>query len=249
MAMEPAKKFSPAEVKQAVADYFKDHNISMADAGLKMGMSRASVSYALSVTDKYFKLFQALKYSAVFGMSTEFLTKGEGELIPPLGKDYAVAASAAGKVSLGVYTSEAWEKERLAHEEKRYNKALSDLSDLDTLLQLVSQTIHRRNMICHKMERENTEGSSAEETIIRLRQSISECEKARAYVLERQSTVRRIISDIEEKKSRREHPELWEKADEIRGKRGADFSQMLLFENELGIVEDEVLDWDGQEEK
>ena len=99
--METSKKATPAEVKQAVANYFKEKKITMADAGVQMGLGRAAVSYALSVEDKYFRMAQALKYSAAFGMSIEFLTKGEGELIPPLGKDYSKVKNAFDKVTFG----------------------------------------------------------------------------------------------------------------------------------------------------
>ncbi len=212
--MEPAKKLSPAEVKLAVADYFKDHNISMADAGLKMGMSRASVSYALSVTDRYFKLFQALKYSAAFGMSTEFLTKGEGELLEPGIALRDMMDKVVERNEMGTVIPKNWKEQILQHEERRYNKAVSDLADLETILRLLESAINHGHFFCKRYESKQGAERYSEESVLRARQRISEYEKARAYIFERISAARRIISDIEEKRFQREHPELVEKAED-----------------------------------
>ena len=74
----------PGQVKESVAEWFKKHGLSMAEAGRMMGLSRATVSCEILKKDKYFTKIQANKYARVFGMDSDFLTAGRGSLISSL---------------------------------------------------------------------------------------------------------------------------------------------------------------------
>lgn len=212
--METTVKATPAQVKQAVADYFKEHGLTMAEAGLKMNMSRASVSYALSMQDKYFTRAQAVKYAHYFHMSMDYLTQGEGELLAPGAELSEMMEKVVERNDSGTVIPKQWKEQMLQHEERRYNKAVSDLSDLETILKLLESAIMNGEYICKRCEASQGKEPYTEGRMLRARQRISEYDKARAYIFEKLSSVRRIISDIEEKRFRRQHPELEEKTDD-----------------------------------
>lgn len=211
--METTVKATPAQVKQAVADYFKEHGLTMAEAGLKMNMSRASVSYALSMQDKYFTRAQAVKYAHYFNMSIDYLTQGEGELLAPNASLSEVMEQVVERDSSGTVVPKYWREKMLQHEESRYNQAQADLVDLETILDVLRRANSSFRFRQHMLEKRPVNPDRLAEQTVLIKRRMNEITRAIDYIMGKIGTTKRIISDIEEERDRRAHPELWEKAD------------------------------------
>lgn len=211
--METTNNATPEQVKQAVADFFKKEKLTMAEAGVKMGMGRAAVSYALSVTTKYFTYAQALKYAAAFGMSTEYLTKGEGKLINTPRDLYNMMQKVTERTVYGTVIPSKMQEEYLKHEERRYNQAQADLVDLETILDVLRRANSSFRFRQHMLEKRQVNPDYLAEQTVLIKSRMNEITRAIDYTMGKIGTTKRIISDIEEERDRRAHPELWEKAD------------------------------------
>ncbi len=247
--MEKTVISTPAQVKEAVAQYFKEHHITMADAGLKMNMSRASVSYALSMVDKYFTRSQAVKYAHYFNMNFDYLTKGEGELLVPGSEGNAVEKKNSAGVFEGVEVPKEVMERILLHEERRYRYAQHNLSMIETILKSLDESIKLKNEELMAVVKEHTSDPDYDEQLLLIRRSIRDLEKAKDYTLGKSRVYRRIIGDIEEDRERREHPELWEKTDDKRGETTVVSSRAKLLNSYLRLEDVAVLEWDEDGEQ
>ena len=221
----------------------------MADAGLKMNMSRASVSYALSMVDKYFTRSQAVKYAHYFNMNFDYLTKGEGELLVPGSEENVVEK----KNSAGVFYGGEMPKELLdkllMHEERRYRYAQHNLEMIDVIIKSLDESIKSKNEELIEVAKEHSSDPDYDEQLLLVRRSIRDLEKAKDYTLGKSRVFRRIIGDIEEKRERREHPELWEKTDDKRGETTVVSSRSKLLGSYLSLEDVAVLEWDEDGEQ
>ena len=103
--------------------------------------------------------------------------------------------------------------------------------------------------VCIKLEKLGASMKDFEEKMMLFRRTISDLEKAQAYTIGKLSSVRRIISDIEEQRVRRQNPELWEKADDKRSEEGVESTAARLLKSYLGSDDDMQMDLESDEEK
>ena len=247
--METTVKATPAQVKQAVADYFKEHGLTMAEAGLKMNMSRASVSYALSMQDKYFTRAQAVKYAHTFGMDIEYLTKGEGDLISDDGRTIPVSSSQSGGVFYRIEIPKELQEQMKQHEERRLKEAQSALVDLTTTIEALDYCLKHYHSIAYKLEKIRSRVPNYDEEVLLIQRKIKELENARAFNEGKISINKRVISDIEEGRARRENPQLWEKTDGIMQEGSVESSATRLLKTYLGGDNVEDIDWESDEDE
>ena len=241
--MENAKKSSPAEVKQSVADYFEDLNITMADAGIRMGMSRASVSYALSVRDKYFTNAQAAKYARCFQMDMDYLTKGVGELIdrdPRYTKDgYRGSRPSFEDMSPDM------QKKTLSYESFRYRKALSDLASLSVILDILEKEKQTYEVDYQRLNDEEKDDSVFQEKILLNLHKRQEIQSAINYTMERIDSATGVANSIELERMRRENPELWKNVDKDEKEKGSESTARRFLDGYLGEADDSSIDDSG----
>lgn len=247
--METTVKATPAQVKEAVADFFKEQKLTMAEAGLKMNMSRASVSYALLAKDKYFTRAQAVKYAHTFGMDIEYLTKGEGELIADDGRTIPVSSSKSGGVFYRIEIPKELQEQILQHEERRLKEAQSALVDLATTIEALDYCLKHYHAIAFKLEKIRSKVPNYEEEVLLIRRKIKDLENAKAYNEGKVSNYKRIIRDIEEGRERRENPDLWEKTDDIMQEGSVESSAARLLKTYLGGESSDDVDWESDEEQ
>lgn len=231
--METKKISSPEEVKKAVADFFKEQNITMADAGVAMGMSRASVSYALSVKEKYFTNAQAVKYARCFKMDIDFLTKGIGELMD---KDprYArnLTSHIGGRVAFEDMTPDMQEM-ALRHENYRYRRALSDISNLSIILDVLEKADKANEEDFQRLNDEIIDDAVFQEKRILFLRKRKEIQCAISYAMEKINSATSIANSIEVQRTRRENPELWRKIDAEQKEKGTESTARRLLDTYL----------------
>ena len=233
MDMDTPKKSSASEVKKAVADFFKEQKISMADAGKRMGMSRASVSYALGQPDKYFTNAQAIKYARCFKMDIAFLTKGEGTLMDRDSRMIRNSIAHSGGRDVWEDMSPEMQEMALKHETFRYRKALTDIANLSVILDVLENAKKANDESYQRLNDEVIDDSVFKEKKILFLRRSKELQSAISYTMGKINSATSIANSIEMQKMRRENPELWKKIDEEQKEKGPESAARRLLESYL----------------
>ena len=246
--MENTRRATPTEVKQAVADFFKEHRITMAEAGVKMGMSRASVSYALGQTDKYFTNAQAVKYARHFKMDIDYLTKGVGELMDKDPRYTRGGGSYMGSHVAFEDMSPEMQRMALNHENYRYKKALSDISNLTVILDILEKANKSNEEDFQRLNDEVIEDAVFQEKKLIFLRRRNEIQGAISYTMEKINSATGVANTIEVRKMRRDNPELWKKVEEEQKEKGPESARRRLLEGYLGGSPDTFDDDPSQED-
>ena len=182
-------------------------------------------------------------------MNFDFLTKGEGELLAPTADVNLVDKKESG----GVFYKAEMPKEvldrALLHEERRYRQAQYNLEALETILKSLDESIANQNSRLNELAKSHSSDPDYKEQDLLIRRSIRDLDKAKDYTYSKSRVYRRIIADIEEKRERREHPELWEKTDDKRGETTVVSSRAKLLESYLSLEDVAVVEWDEDDEQ